>query len=229
MKMSRPFGAILLLLAAVGTLTLTWKAGARFDPKPSPPNGMAVIDLTRAFEGLDEKNAKESELREYKLKLETEMKKMKETYDGEKSKFDALPDGQEKKDSFERARKLAIQLELENRFSTQKLDEATADTFRSLYAKIADASARLAKQAGYTMVVSTDEKVVIPQTGTDDVKRTISLKRFVFVDPVHDVTDDLVRMLNVEYKSAGGTVPASAKADEKAKPAAKPAGAPKKN
>jgi Skp family chaperone for outer membrane proteins len=73
-----------------------------------------------------------------------------------------------------------------------------------MYDKIVDAAAQLAKKNGYNMVIADDQTAKIVPTSTVDVKRFIAIKRMLYADPAHDMTQELITSMNNAWIAAGG-------------------------
>ena len=195
-------------LVAIGTITgvsiARFESAARFAPPSSPV--IATIDLQKVFNGLNERSARQAELGGQGTTMQAELDKMVEAGKDEESKLKVLPEGSaEQKAAFERLQELSVNLKIKKELFESRLDQRRALVFREIFAKIAEASKRLAIANKYTVVMTADDTVDIPANrNTAETQQAIGAKRFLFIDPAHDVTLDLITMMNNEYKAPAG-------------------------
>ena len=197
------FGAAALL--ALGTITAVsvarFESAATFAPPSSPT--IAMLDLQKVFNGLDERLARQTELEASGKSMQDELDKMLSMGKDEATKAEALPEGLDKKAATERLQELQVNLKVKKEIFEARLDQRRASVFRELFVRISDASKRLAVANKYSMVISSDETVEIPGgRNTAETQQAISTKRYIYIDPAHDVTQDLITMMNNEYKNA---------------------------
>jgi len=191
---------VVCLLAGACAM-LAWSSGRL----PAPPaTVVATVDLERVLNGMNEKTTKEAELKDKIGELNLKIEDLKKQVDAEKAKFDALPEGADKKAKAETLRRLLYQLEFERQFGLRVLGELEGDLIRELYAKITAAVHDLAQRNGYTIVLANDEQVEVPQGNAENVQRTISLKRMLYVNTAHDITDELILMMNAQHGAGAG-------------------------
>jgi len=212
-----------ITLAAVTALAVGGIAAARnaetISAMFAPPAPVIVtIDLQKVFSGLEERSARQGELESMGKGMQEELDKLLAAGKDENTKMEALPDGVEKMAAVEKLTEMQLNIRVRKELFEVKLDQRRSNTFRLLYQKITEASRRLAAQSKYTLVLTSDESVEIPGgLNTADTQKAISTKRFLFVDPAHDVSTELVTMMNTEYRAASTRAPGAAPA---------PAGAP---
>lgn len=197
---------LILLGGAGGALVATPAAASRVAPTQAV---IVTIDLERMFAGLEERMAREVELKGYGERLQKELDRMVQQATEEKGKADLLPDGPDKRAALEKALETQVNTRVKKEFYDALLERRRGETFQSLYRKISAAAKRMAEQNGYTMVIASDESVQIPANApTGEIQRVISLKRLVYAGPGHDVTDQLITLMNNEFKTAGAAAPA---------------------
>lgn len=175
---------------------------------PSPAV-IGVVNMEKVFADLAERAAKQAELEAAGGAMQTELNNgLKEGQDLE-SQVQAKPDGPEKRAMTERLAEMQVNLRVKKELFEARLDKRRADMFRELYAKINDASKRLASSNGYGMILASDEGVQIPAgASAQEVQRIISLRRMLHTAPTVDVTAELVTMMNNEF-AARGNAPGS--------------------
>jgi len=196
-------------LVSVGTAAVT--ASMAFLGAPPKGATVAVVDLEKLINGLDEKKAKGEEYkRVYEIK-QAELDALKKQIEERGTAVQAMPVGSQRSKAAEEVREMIFRAEGEARISSRRLDGQHADLFRDLYLKVDAAVEQLAKQNGYHMVLVSDEGVEIPENaGSENVLRAIQMKRMLFVGTELDITDEVIKFMNNSFAAAGG------------KPAAKP-------
>jgi Skp family chaperone for outer membrane proteins len=212
-----PMTLILLAAAGLGAVGFGWGGAAavaerregamtgRFAPVAPV---IAIVDVQRAIDGLDEHKERLAEF----VKSVDSLKARAKTADDERAADDtrinimaAGPDRDKARkaylDKYSRAR-------FELKFTENSLAEQEVDDRRAMYLKLDAAVEELAKQRGYQMVLASDEKIKMPdEPGTtfNELRTTIQLKRMLYTDPGLDITDELVLFMNNQWKA--GAVP----------------------
>jgi Skp family chaperone for outer membrane proteins len=202
MSLTRTLAVALVAAGLTGTaLVLTPSVTAVQDSRPVPSN-IAVVDLEKAFNSLTERTELQTQLQGYLLQLQEDLKKLDQQAKDAQAAAQALPDGPDKMSAIAKAAELTIQVRTRREVSEAMVDQRTAAMFKQLAGKIQGAAKKLAEQRGYTMVISTDESVQVPASaGAQEANRIIATRRLLFSSPQHDVTNDLVALLNTEYAS----------------------------
>lgn len=172
--------------------------------KPPVPPVIAVVDLQAIVAGLDERTVKDNEFQNKGKELQAALDAKKKAFDDTKSQIEAATDKQQRLALQKRAYLQEQELKFETEFSQQQLDILYGDLLRDLYAKITVAAAKISQQNGYTMVLASDEGAVIPPGGRADVTRAISTKRMLYVDDAHDITKEVITLMNNEFIAQGG-------------------------
>jgi len=191
-------------LLAVGGVAAARNADALIAVVAPPAPVIAVIDLQKVFAGLEERITRQADLEGQGKTMQEELDRLLASGKDEATKADALPNGPDKAAAIERLAELQLNLRVRKELFENKLDQRRAETFRVLYAKIADATKRMAQQNKYTMVLTTDDAGDLPAgMTTQDTQKGIGSRRVVFVDAGHDVSAELVGFMNTEFRAAG--------------------------
>lgn len=220
------FAPFALAAAVCVAAALAWTRPT--DHSAGPPVAViAVIDLEKALAGLEERVALEADFNAERGKLQKKIEDLEKKIKDKDGNVNILPVGPEKKAATEELRRLVYEYEFEKNYSVRVLDERKGDLIREIYQKIDVAAETLAKKNGYTMVLASDEKAEVQGGRYDDVRRMISLKRMLYVDPRHDITDEIVTLMNNEFatkrNAGGGAKPPSPAPTPAPKDAPKPA------
>jgi Skp family chaperone for outer membrane proteins len=88
------------------------------------------------------------------------------------------------------------------RASEEILERYRGQAIGQLYLKITDAAAELAIQSGYTLVLTSDEDMQAPTKNADQVIQAASLRRILYADDRHDITQELIDFMNTRYVAA---------------------------
>ena len=99
---------------------------------------------------------------------------------------------------------MVIRGEIEAQLANRKLDSQQADLFHELYTKVDTSIQEIAKQNQYHMVFVSDEAAKVPKGNSETVLRGITMKRMLYVDDTLDITEDVIRVMNNAYATAGG-------------------------
>lgn len=195
-------------LAAVGTGVVTASMGVF----SAPPKGatIAVVDLEKLMNGLDEQKYKEEQFQKAFKAKEAELAALKTKIEERETAIKAMPVGAARTAAAEELQEMFFRGQIEAQIANQKLDSQRAQLFRDQYEKVVAAIDVLSKQNGYHMVLTSDQSVNVPKGNTETVLRAISAKRMLFIDKDLDVTDTIITHMNNAWVAAGG------------KPAAKP-------
>ena len=203
-RTSSPRGTRLVIVAAavlVGLAAVTSIAvpiAARLVPSAAV---VATVNLETVLSNLDERVKVEGELMAYKDTLEGELKKLGTELGEMQSKLRVMSEGPDKKAAAVKFVETQLQAKAKQQVSEALIDQKRAETFRDLYLKISAAAQKMAEKNGYTMVISTDVHVKLPEGPSNDIERTISLKRFLYVAKDHDISAELAQLMNNEYKA----------------------------
>ncbi|MBL0922321.1 MAG: OmpH family outer membrane protein [Phycisphaerales bacterium] len=192
-----------LLVALVATTALAqWRAEARRVAMQSRPSVVAVVDIQRVINGLDELKDRERDLENLGAQLKARVESIDKKVADAKSAVELLPaESPERRAKQDELRRLLLDLRIEAEWAQQRIDEKRGEIYARLFRKIHDACGRLAKQAGYDMVISSDSAAEIPQGGSEqNIRGMIVSRRIFYTSESVDATNDLVQMLNNDHK-----------------------------
>jgi Skp family chaperone for outer membrane proteins len=159
------------------------------------------------FNQLNERTDAAASLKAYTQGLQGDLDKIANDLKNQEKLLD-FAEGAGKKDIAVKLIEMRAGARVKKEVSEALVDQKQAEVFAAIYRKIEAASRQLAQKNGYTMVLVSDENVKVPDGPSQDTQRMISLKRFLFVDKeAHDITPDIITMMNNEYKAGVGTAP----------------------
>jgi Skp family chaperone for outer membrane proteins len=194
-----------LCVASAALLGAAVARSAAPAPFAAPPTSVAVVNLERLFENLNE-------LKDRNTQLET----VRETYLAQVKDLDAKAKGLEAElkekipatDRQKRAEKAAeltearAILKVRAELLEGNMERKNAEIIRDLYDKSAKSIADFAQREGYDIVLLDDRSLELPESGTvNNINSVILSKRILFAKPGVDVTDRLISQMNTEYTS----------------------------
>ncbi|MBX3358682.1 MAG: OmpH family outer membrane protein [Phycisphaeraceae bacterium] len=209
MKSPRPMHMILAAVVLVaGSLAFT--AG-----RLSPPQAViAIVDLQKILVSLDEWKDLKADIQAKGDAASKKVTELQKKLKAEEEAVRLLPRGPQYYAALERMLRLGVELKFETEYQRTDLARMAGEMLRGVYASIDKGAEDLAKKNGYSIVLASDEQVTIPENiPPDDINRIISLKRMLYIDPAHDITDELLVLMNNQYaaaKAAGGKAGANA-------------------
>jgi Skp family chaperone for outer membrane proteins len=199
-----PLAAAMLLGASLIGAT-AWTVTARpAESAPAPtPATIAVVEIARLMNGLDELKERNEVGKARGVDLEKKLNEVRQTIkDIENELETVIP----KTDTKRRTQRMADKFEAENllkaRFQAyqQILDIENGDIIREIYAKATVAIDDFAKKNGYDLVLLDDRGMILPEiSGQDRLKAVIENKRILFAKPELDITERIIVIMNNEF------------------------------
>lgn len=194
-----------LMLCAMLIAGLAWgaglagarSAGANRAPSATPPI-VAVIDLEKVINSLDEQRDKTTQLENEFKGEEGRMKALAESAKQQENELAALT-GPALQAARAKLRDAVFNLEFQRQLAKRNLNLRGADMLRELYLKVDAAAEDLAKKNGYDLVLVSDEKAPIPEDDEAAARRAMLLKRMMYVNPTLDITNELIQTMNNDY------------------------------
>lgn len=213
-----------MLAASVLGLSLLGAAALRASPAPTPPPPqpvtVALVDLAKLMNGLDETKAKNEANKAEGQKMQDELDKLSEQIDKLTKDLQpggAIPDGNSDRRNQAMAELYQDKAMLKAKKETYQtlFDVKRGNIINELYGKITVAIGEFAKREGYDLVLLDDRAIELPPMNTatvNELNPVIEKKRILFARDGLDVTDRLITIMNNQYNSAapapGATPPA---------------------
>lgn len=206
MHLSR-LSAPALAAATVATVALALHAVAQ-NASPPPIARVAIVDLSRIINDLDERTARQEQLKDFITSQNEKLKALGSQLDTAQTDIELLvagtPDRRRKE---EEVAWLRINLEYQKRWSEQLIDRRRAEVFADLFEKIRDATTKVAQQQGFDLVFSSDYEGDVPHNQEADIRAVMSTRRVLYASPDIDITEDVVRLMNNEWHAGSGGRP----------------------
>ncbi len=192
----------LLAMLALGA----WCVGAnQMGHSQMAPPVVAVVNLERIVNNLDELTARQAELNNWIVERQTAFDRVKQQFEAARQKLEILPtQGAEVEQAREELLRLQIELKLQQELSQEGVDQRKALVHRDLFDKVSDAVERLAQKNSYHLVLSNDSEPPLILGTEAQVQRQIAGRRVLYADGVLDITDELLQMMNNEWQAGAG-------------------------
>jgi hypothetical protein len=104
----------------------------------------------------------------------------------------------------------------QDQFGQLKVEAERASGMRSLYIKVREAAAAVAKEGKIDYVIINDSIPPIEPAGFTATRQQLAMRRILFADNELDITDAVIARANAEFKSRGGTPPSGITAPQAA-------------
>lgn len=192
--------------ACVAVGVTSWRAGANNAAATARPSVVATVDIQKLINGLDELVARQKDFDRFRDELKAKVEAKKKSLDDAEQAVKILPPSSpEMRVKQEEYRRLALEYKFEGEFTVHVIDERRGTIYSAIYRKIAEASARFAKQNGYDLIIANDSKADMPEVaGEEAIRAMIVSRQVVFASEAIDVTADMLAMMNNEFKAGVG-------------------------
>jgi Skp family chaperone for outer membrane proteins len=201
--MNRSMIAAALLIGGAGLLMVgqaTARNSATMLTPPAPV--IALVDLPKVFEALDERKVREQELMDNATAKQAELTALGKELEEEGTKAKMIGNVNQQQAAVIKLLEKQAMANAKRSAYDALLDQQRAEIFKALYMKVAFTSKKLAEMQGYTMVMADDQGLNIPSgASTDAVRSVLGSRRILHAAKSHDITQDIINQLNIEFKS----------------------------
>ncbi|MDG2424025.1 MAG: OmpH family outer membrane protein [Phycisphaerales bacterium] len=196
----------LLIVGLICVLVVTWIGNVRSDANQAPnasKTAVAVVNLEKTFNGLEQWVAVEGTLMDMGGKLEDEAERRREVVEGLQADTEDYPVGSEKyKEAERRFEMAALEFQAYVAMHQGRRMEYNDTQIRSIYEKIKDAANKMADERGLDLILVDDSVVPIPPD-SQDILSQISSRRVLFARDQMDITNALIAEMNAAYRAGG--------------------------
>lgn len=174
----------------------------------APPTAVAVIDVGKVLDQLEEKRTRLADLEAFGQQLENRVADI----DAERQKvlddLDVLPKGTPqyyaKQDE---AIHKQMELQSEKEFAQFRFNERKQRTKLELFNKILSAAGIYAQREGYDLVINDDRDLTIPDAqlgkmNDQSFQAFVMSRRVIYATDAVDITDEVAQHMNNNYKAA---------------------------
>lgn len=189
--------AVLLGLVALGAL-----AGAATLEAMRPPEPViAVVDLNKVLADLDEADDRFKEFQADVLARSEELKALQKTMEEEAAKVELLPEDQ-KAEQIRKVQLIRWDLEARRVILERLSGVEEAEILAELSIAILEAVGSVSEQNGYTIVLPIEADQPLPTNNPQAISKAVLDKKFLYVDPGHDISQEVVTYMNNQYAAS---------------------------
>lgn len=191
-------GLAALFAAVLGVAALVSAQQGNAAPEPT---AVAVVDVRKVFNSLEEKGALEADLTTMREQLEQQLQQRQQRLRDAAANLNLMA---RDNPGFEQAtRDLEQQrFEVQSWAEWQRQSMVREERLRvlSLYRKILETTGEIAQQNGYDLVFYKDE-VDLESVKPDEVTQLIGSRRVIYANDELDLTDRVLRVMNSRFTS----------------------------
>ncbi len=201
--LNRTMVALALLMGGAGVLMVGQATARNSNAMLVPPAPViALVDLPKVFEALDERTTREKELMDNATLKQAELTALGKELEDESMKAKVMGRGNQQQAAVLKLLEKQAVANAKRSAYDAMLDQQRAEIFKALYAKVADASKKIAEMQGFTLVLADDQGITIPDgASTDAVRGVLGGRRVLYAAKAHDITQDIINQLNIEFKN----------------------------
>lgn len=201
-------GALGFLLGAALLTTLAWQAGANAARPPANPTAVAVVNLPKVLQSLDERTVRQDAMTKATESRQKQLDELTKRIEALTLELDPKEGGtikpgtSEYRDKLIQLRELQVTLDARFKLLEQVLSFERGTIMRELYVKIDGAVKRIADRDGYDVVLLDDTDFKLPnEASQDDMNRAILARSVLYRHNSIDITEQVVQLLNNEFKA----------------------------
>lgn len=167
----------------------------------SEPSKVATVDLEKVFTSLKRYEAGLAKLKSLGETLEAQNKATEAKVRDLQGELENFKDGsKEQADALGKLQNAAGELRAVQQFGAAKLELEKSRMLRDTYLAIKDSVRRLAEREGLDYILLDDSVVEMDPSNASNTMSQISARRFLYASPKRDVTNQLIGLMNEEWK-----------------------------
>ena len=164
---------------------------------------VATVDLEKVFTSLKRYESGLTKLKALSETLEAQAKSAESKVRELQGELENFKDGsKEQADALGKLQNAAGELRAVQQFVGAKLEVEKSRMLRDTYLAIKDAVRRLAEREGLDYILLDDSVVEMDPANASNTMSQISARRFLYASPKRDVTNQLIGLMNEEWKDA---------------------------
>lgn len=204
--------AFLVGIAALALVAPFWTPGQAQQGMVAPPDAaprFAVLDLVRVFDETVQIQDLNNMIKKRNGELNAEAEQRRKIIENKQTELTAFKQGTP---DYETRRKELMRLNIEAnvwlKSSEEETEQEKFDWTRIIYEKALRAAGELAQERGYAVVLQRFEfKPDDVQPSVQGLRRMIQERNVIWHAPEIDITMEVVRRMDAEYKAEGGLSP----------------------
>jgi len=175
------------------------------------PTVVVTVNLGAVLDGLEQRSAAEAEIKELGDRSQAEDQRRQKEIEDLRTQLENIPEADEEaRDAVrEQIARVALQYQAWGRFALEQLDMEKSLRYRDLDRSIKSAIAQLCEIEGYDIVLMDDSQQELVINRDSRVSRGVQVlqqmasRRIVYVNPVADITDEIIERMNNAYNAGG--------------------------
>jgi Skp family chaperone for outer membrane proteins len=194
----------LLAVAILGAVLI----GASWMRPQAPsvaPSRIATIDLEKTYNSIDRYAATLAAIKTTGEELEQKVKAAEGVVKELEAELESYQTGSDAQAAAIQKLQAAVgEFRAVEQFARAKIEVERARALRETYIAIKDAARRLAEREGYDYIMLDDSLPEMDPASAQRTMQQISARRFIFASPKSEVSDQLIALMNEEWKAAKG-------------------------
>jgi len=169
------------------------------------PTAVAVVNVQKVFNSLDEKGAIESQLKQRAKKLQKQEKQRQQKIQQMKSDLDMLKPGtQQYKQRQGKLERQVVDFEAWQKFRQQKMQQFRGVQMQNLYRKVAKVAGNVAQDNGYDIVLYDEGSPNFNFQNMKQVSQMIQMRKVLWSKDELNISDQVIQRMNNNFQAGGG-------------------------
>ena len=200
MRMLPAWSRLVLGVALIGATA--WASVQAAESLKAEPTAVAVMDVKKAFNALDEKKQIESDLKRQQQQLRKQQQQKQQQLQDLKSDLDMLsPDSEAYRKKKTQLEKKALEYKSWFKFEKKKLERERIIQLEHIYRKLRDAAGRVAEENGYDLVLFKEPPVDFRDANIKEVSSIVQMRKLLWSSDELNITDRVIQKMNNEFQS----------------------------
>lgn len=197
----RTLWPVAICVAALSLALFSWQAGANAVQSAKPAT-IGLINIETVMNGLAEIEDQQKRIDALMAQRRRTIDEMSKQLGAAQEELKLLPENSPQRTSKTREiQEMGIKLRVEGEVAVALIDAQKGEIYANLFRKVEDASKRFADRNGYDMILSSDAFADVRDGTEQQVKSFIVSRRVIYSSKQIDVTDQLLTMMNNEYRA----------------------------
>jgi len=202
--MNRRTSGVVVVLAAAVVGVLLARVNQAQTPAGAAAMPVGVVDLVKVFNEFEQTKALNTELERYRRHLSDEQQKREEQLSVERQTLQGFaPDTAEYRKRSAALKKLIIEYQAWLATEREVLKDEHGRWIERTYQMVTQSIAEVARRKGLQLG-RTREELETDVVDAEVLKKQILNRKVIYYDPMLDITDDVLVILNDAFAKAGG-------------------------
>lgn len=197
----RTLWPVAICVAALALTALSWRATANAVQSAKPVT-IGLINMESVMNGLAEIEDQQKRIDALMAQRRRTIDEMSRQLTAAQEELKLLPENSSQRVSKSREiTEMSIKLRVEGEVAVGYIDAEKGEIYANLFRKIEDASRRFAERNEFDIILSTDAFAEVRNGTEQQVKSFIVSRRVIHASKQIDVSDQLLTMMNNEYRA----------------------------